>query len=80
MTSSLSRRSLFGTTTAVVGSSVIPRNVSATTEDTTRRPFPSTFQKRCSLICGGAWRRPAGLTGKQPKSVRSRVQARLPNP
>ena len=38
MTSSLSRRSLLGTTAAVVGSSLIPGNVSAATEDTLR-PF-----------------------------------------
>ena len=38
MTSSLSRRSLLGTTAAVVGSSLIPGNVSAATEPTLR-PF-----------------------------------------
>jgi pimeloyl-ACP methyl ester carboxylesterase len=37
--SSLNRRSLLGTTAAVVGSSLIPRNVSAATGDTTIRPF-----------------------------------------
>jgi Epoxide hydrolase N terminus len=37
--SSLNRRSLLGTTAAVVGSSLIPGNVSAATEDTTIRPF-----------------------------------------
>jgi pimeloyl-ACP methyl ester carboxylesterase len=37
--SSLNRRSLLGTAAAVVGSSLIPGNVSAATEDTTIRPF-----------------------------------------
>jgi pimeloyl-ACP methyl ester carboxylesterase len=37
--SSLNRRSLLGATAAVVGSSLIPGNVSAATEDTTIRPF-----------------------------------------
>jgi hypothetical protein len=39
MTSSLSRRSLLGITAAVVGSSLIPGNMSAATEDTALRPF-----------------------------------------
>jgi hypothetical protein len=45
----------------------------AETEDGLSVPSTSTFRKQPSLICAGAWRPPAGLTGK-PSRMRGRSE------
>jgi hypothetical protein len=68
MTSSFSRHNLLGTTAAVAGSSLIPGNVSAATEDTALRPFRINVPEEMLVDCR---RRVAATRGPDRETAQS---------